>query len=113
MREGIYKVDYAGEMGLGFALLVIETGMVVGADAMGGTYDGTYEWNERTATLDVDVEVRVPEGVQLVQGQMAPAGGLTFRASCSFSREAVKEVVIARTEYGPVSVVIDLLRPFP
>ena len=112
MREGIYKVDYAGRMGLGFAVLVIDTGMVVGADAMGGTYDGTYSWNEVTRRVDVIVNVKVPEGVMLVQGQVAPAGGLTFDVSCSFSREAVNELVPANTDFGRVDVVIDLLRAF-
>ena len=112
MREGFYKVDYAGAWGLGFAVLVFDSGVVVGADAMGGTYDGTYEWNPVTSQLDVQVQVKIPAGVTVVQGQVAPEGGLTFSASCSFSREARNEIVKATTELGDVHVAIDLLRAF-
>ena len=112
MREGFYKVDYAGVWGLGFAVLVFDSGVVVGADAMGGTYDGTYEWNPATSQLHVQVQVKIPAGVTVVQGQIAPEGGLTFTASCSFSREARNDVVQATTELGPVEVAIDLLRTF-
>ena len=112
MREGFYKVDYAGTWGLGFAVMVFDSGVVVGADAMGGTYDGTYEWNPATSQLDVQVQVKIPAGVTVVQGEVAPEGGLTFSASCSFSREARNEIVKATTELGDVQVAIDLLRAF-
>ena len=74
--------------------------------------DGTYEWNPATSQLHVQVQVKIPAGVTIVQGQIAPEGGLTFTASCSFSREARNDVVQATTELGPVEVAIDLLRTF-
>ena len=112
MREGFYKVDYAGVWGLGFAVLAFDSGVVVGADALGGSYDGTYEWNPATSQLDVQVQIQVPAGVTVVQGQVAPEGGLTFTASCSFPREARNEVVRAKTDLGEVNVAINLLRAF-
>lgn len=112
MQEGFYRIDYAGAAGLGFALLAMDSGVVLGTDIMGSFYDGTYNWNPRTSQLDVQVTVKVLPGVTVVQGTVAPEDGLTFTGSCSFSREARNEVVEATTSLGPVKVAIDLLRPF-
>ena len=112
MREGFYKVDYQGLVGMGFALLALDSEMVVGADFAGGVYDGTYKWNPRTERLDVDVTVQIPEGVQVVQGQIAPKGGLTFNVKCSFPREPNNEVVEARSNLGNLLVRIQLLRAY-
>lgn len=116
MREGFYKVDYAaeahGEIGIGFALLALDTGMVVGADVTGGRYDGSYEWNERTQHLEMVVTAWIPEGVRAVQGHTAGPGGLEFEVRCSFPREPENQVVQADTSLGPVALRITLLRAF-
>ena len=113
MREGFYRVDYVGVAGLGFAIIVLDTGIVVGADVTGGVYDGTFEWNEQTQLLDIAASGWVPEGVQLVQGTVAPAGGLNFNIQCSFPREPDNVVVPATTDFGPVKVCVRYLRAFP
>lgn len=41
-REGFYAISYEGTAGAGFGVIVLDTGELVGADAMGGEYDGTY-----------------------------------------------------------------------
>ena len=51
---------------MGFAVIVLETGMIVGADEMGGVHDGTCEWNEGTKLLELELKVLVPEGVPAV-----------------------------------------------
>ena len=116
MREGFYKVDYAaeadGEINIGFALLALDTRMVVGADITGGLYDGSYEWNERTQLLDLTVAAWIPEGVTVVQGQTAGPGGLKFEVRCSFPREPDGRIVEADTSLGPVALRIFLLRAF-
>ena len=112
MREGFYKLDYLGRTGMGFAVIALDTDMVVGADPFGGVYDGTFQWNERTQLLDVKVKVKVPEGVWVVQGQTAGPGGLEFDAECSFPRAPDNRPVMARTSLGDVAVQISLLRAF-
>lgn len=104
MREGFYKADYQGTSGMGVAVLTLDSGKVAGADTTGGTYRGTYEWNEQKQLLDANVTVSIPEGVQVVQGQIAPPGGLKFDVKCSFPREPDNEVVEAASEFGPLSI---------
>ena len=112
MREGFYKVEYQGETGLGFAVIALETGIVVGADFGGGIYDGTYKWNEQKQLLETNVTVQVPEGVPLVQGHTAGPGGCTFEVKCSFPREPDNKVVDAISDLGTLHVRIYLLRAF-
>ena len=113
MREGFYRIEYEGETGLGFAVLALETNMVVGADAGGGTYDGKYVWNAGSQLLDMKVSVWVPEGAWVVQGQIAPAGGLRFDVECSFPRIPDNQTIVAKTDLGPVAVQFQLIREFP
>ena len=112
MREGFYKVDYAAGAGDGFALLALDSGRVVGADCVGGLYDGSYEWNGRTELLVVVVTARIPEGESVVQGHVAGPGGLEFKVYCSFPREPDGQIVEADTTLGPVALGISLLRAF-
>ena len=112
MREGIYKVDYQGIAGLGFAMLILESGTVTGADVTGGFYDGTYEWNEQTRLLDIAVQVDVSEGTVLVMGNAAPPGGLRFGVRCSFPRDPDNQTINAETDFGPIVVRVQLLRSF-
>ena len=112
MREGIYKVDYQGITGMGFAVMILESGTVTGADVIGGIYDGTYEWNEQTRLLDVALEVAVSEGSVLVMGNVAPPGGLKFGVRCSFPRDPNNQTVSAETDFGPIVVRVQLLRSF-
>ena len=39
MKEGFYRIDYAGFAGSGFAIIVFDTGIIVGSDMVGGRYD--------------------------------------------------------------------------
>ena len=98
---------------LGFAIMVLDTGIVIGADVTGGVYNGTYEWNEQTQLLDMEATGLVPEGVQLVQGMVAPAGGQNLEVKCSFPREPDNVVVPATTNFGLVQVCVRFLRGFP
>lgn len=112
MREGFYKIDYQGQYGMGFAVLALDSGMVVGADFTGGIYDGEYEFNRDTRQIDATVKVRVKEGTPLVQGVFASAGGMTFDVTCSFPRKPENMLIEAKTDIGDIVFRIDLLRSF-
>ena len=112
MREGIQKVDHQGIEGMGMALMILEARKATGADVAGGIYDGGHVWNNQAELLDVDVDVAMPEGVVLVTGEEAPAGGLTFWVRCSFPRDPSNQSARAETGFGPVDVRIQLLRTY-
>jgi hypothetical protein len=74
-REGFYAVYYgtgaAGAADNGMAVLVLDTGLVVGCGPNGTTYDGTYEFNSATGLLDATVVMRLAQGTALVTGSAA------------------------------------------
>ena len=60
MREGFYSIAFTGMKGWGFGVVTFDTGEIVGADAAGATYDGTYTFNQKTEMIDAEVEVFGP-----------------------------------------------------
>ena len=52
-REGFWVAQYTGKWGRGAAVLVLDTGKVVGCDAFGGVFDGAYSFDQRANTLEV------------------------------------------------------------
>ena len=113
MREGFYKIDYQGQYGMGFAVLALDTGIVVGADFTGGTYDGTYVWNPETRRIDASVKVHAKAGTVLVQGVDVPPEGLRFEVKCSFPRKPENMLITAETDFGKIVFRMDFLRYFP
>src|SRR2546425_11053848 len=85
--EAFYSVRFAvapgpNEVAWGVAMLVFESGRIVGADSAGAWYDGEYQLDS-DGILKAQGTVRIPPGVRAVQGVTAGVGGL----SISFSFE--------------------------
>jgi hypothetical protein len=113
-KEGFYQIRYAGPAGQGFGIAVLDSGLVVGVDMVGGRYDGTYKYNQTTDQLDLEVTVWVPPGVWLVQGVPAQSEPHIFKASASISRNWTGEQTFTGdTEFGQVVFWLSKLRDFP
>jgi hypothetical protein len=67
MAKLFYAISFAGRGGTGGGVLVFDdSGVVVGVDAAGVTYDGTFKIEH--GRLEAKVQVGVPTGVVLVTG---------------------------------------------
>jgi hypothetical protein len=75
-KEGFWRVGYRNEFGGGgWALIVLDTGQIVGVDAWGGTWDGTYEYDPRNNNITMRLTVALsPEAVSTVTGRSSPTG---------------------------------------
>ncbi len=114
MKEGFYSIVFIGEGGdKGVGLIVLYTGLVVGADEAGGKYDGTYEFNPRSEMIDIDIVVTIPPGVQTVMGAPALPEKTQFPIKASFPRETPEHPIQVNTPFGPIKVVVRFLRGFP
>ena len=111
MKEGFYRVDFTGVADWGFGLIALDTGEIVGCDIGGGIFDGTYDFNHGTNTVDATVTFTATEAVGLVQG-VTLAPGQTFGVRVSFPKDAEGVVVQADTDLGPVNVKMTCLREF-
>lgn len=106
--QGFYALYYTGISGFGHAVLIMKDGLVIGADATGGVYDGTYQ----TVDNDIKVEVNltVPAGATLVTGQSLPEA-LTQKIVATLpSHFASGSPVSISTPMGPVNVIFKKLR---
>ncbi|GAA0288293.1 hypothetical protein [Rhodovulum strictum] len=107
--EGFYAVYYTGIAGFGHAVLVINDGIVTGADATGGVYDGTYKVSA-SGSFSIEVVLTVPAGTTLVTGQTLPdALRQTIIADLNASF-ANGQPVPLQTQLGPVNVIFKKLR---
>ena len=114
MKEGFYSITYKGAEGdLGFGILVLDTGAVIGADVAGARYDGTYVYNPKTEMIDTKLKLTVPAGVWLVTGVPAQDKEWSFNFVASFPRETSETPFRVDTPTGPVNVIIRYLRGFP
>lgn len=106
--QGFYALYYTGIAGFGHAVLVMNDGIITGADVTGGVYDGTY--TVENDAIDIKVDFVVPSGATLVTGQslMEPLKqSVTANLSLHF---ADGHPVPINTPMGPVNVIFKKLR---
>lgn len=114
MKEGFYSVAYKGLAGSGFGMLALDTGAVVGADAMGGVYDGSYAFNPATNLVDLEIMAVLPAGLWPVQTGVPLQKPISFPVKVSLPRAVgVEKSAIAQTPLGPVTVLFRKIRNFP
>ena len=110
--DGIYKVTFRGAADWGIGLLELRDRIVAGADAAGATYDGTYEETDTEITLDLNMTV--PPGVTLVQGQPARSTQYSVPFYVTIPKQSIAEGTPVSVELppGPVNVIVTRLREF-
>jgi hypothetical protein len=64
--NGFYGAYLTGSAGQGFAMLIFKDGVIIGVDASGVKYDGTYAYTENGYSIKLNVAV--PANTLLVQG---------------------------------------------
>ena len=111
-REGFWHVTYEGEAGGGFAILVFDTGRVIGAGVLGATFDGTYEHDPRAGGQRFDVKcTATKQDTPLAQGTILRKGD-TFRIQGVLPTELASVIVELQTDRGPVRAAFEKLRDF-
>ena len=107
--EGFYSVYYTGVAGFGHSVLDITGGIVAGADATGGVYDGTYKLGE-AGTVSIEVSLTVPAGATLVTGQtLQQSYSQTIKAELPANFASGQHVPV-QTPLGPVNAIFKKLR---
>lgn len=72
MTTTMYAMRYHGATGAGVGALCFGNGKVIGLDAGGGHYNGSY--TENAGRFQVKVAITAPNGARLVTGQPIGAG---------------------------------------
>jgi hypothetical protein len=107
--NGIYAAYLTGSAGQGFAMLVFRGGTIVGVDAAGVKYDGTYI--DTGNAFSVRLKVSLPPNTLLVQGVTTGAQGdeseLEFLMPADFLSQAFLRI---NAKHGPVNAKLVKLR---
>lgn len=111
--EGFYSIVYVGNAGVGAGVLVFDTNIVVGADAGGGLYDGTYTVDTRRNVIDVNVTLTVAPGVGLVLGVPPQPYAYKVPIQASIPRGVAQNQFTINTPYGSATVLMRKIRDFP
>lgn len=110
--QGFYAVYYTGVAGFGHAILVINDGIVTGADATGGVYDGSYTTGDNDE-FEIEVTLKVPAGATLVTGQSLSEDFSQTITAKLHSGFADGQPVPVQTPMGPVNAIFKKLRGIP
>lgn len=111
--EGIYAMYYTGHLGSGEGLLMLKSGVVAGADAIGGIYDGSYT-KEEGGTLNVHVRLTIPPGTALVTGGSAGQNPMVFEIPAQLPENFANGQAIAlNTPTGPINIIFKKIRDLP
>ena len=112
-KEGFWAVQYAGPFGSGFGMLALDTQIVVGADAFGGIWDGTYAFDNGRNAFDVVLTLKFPpEVVSAVTGQ-GGAGAHEETITFSLPNDFDEQTISLSTNLGPVNAKFRKIRDFP
>lgn len=103
LDDGIYGVSFAADDGAdsgagdarGEGLLVLRGGTVLGSDAFGGVFRGSYHYDDKRGAAVVELQLAVPPNGVLVTGYEAgPEGAsLDIRASFAPARPVTSAVI--------------------
>jgi hypothetical protein len=109
--EGFYAGYFTGEAGHGLGLFVFNNGTIVGIDALGVRFDGTYRIIEAGTGFSVSVTVTAPAGGQLVQGTSTGDTGLIYNVDATLPVDIENSSFLTLpTPFGAVNVRLKKLR---
>lgn len=109
--DGFYAGYFTGAAGNGLGLFVFNNGVIVGIDALGVRFDGTYKTTENNTGFSISVTVTAPAGGQLVQGVSTGDTGLTYQVAATVPVDFENaNFLTLPTPFGAVNVRLKKLR---
>jgi hypothetical protein len=110
MLDGIYLITFRGRADWGMGMLILQRGVITGADTGGALYDGSYL--ECGANLQLKLTLTVPPGATLVQGTPAQPNQYSISSETTLPTKALLsgEPILVQLPPGPVNVIFRRLR---
>jgi hypothetical protein len=109
--SALYVMRYSGQSSVGAGCIYVGKGIISGADAGGGYYDGSY--TEQAGRIKGTVKLTAPKGATLVTGQQLPPGAalpLTMDWPKDFGNGSPQTVLVSG---HPVKVEFEKLKDIP
>jgi hypothetical protein len=108
--DGFYSAYTTGKQGQGFAMIVLMADRLIGADATGFLFDGTYSTSDKT--VSVSMSITAPPNMPRVQGGLTGPEGESSHIDFDIPRDfALRDFIRIETKEGPVNVKLVKLNP--
>ncbi|MCH4561280.1 hypothetical protein ACVILI_001883 [Mesorhizobium sp. USDA 4775] len=109
--DGFYTAYFSGVSGTSIGMFVFKDGVVVGADAGGGRYDGEYTMTADGSHVEAKLRFTLPVGNLSITGIAAEAEPLSIEVPLQlpieFNRNDVHRI---ETPLGPINAKFDKIR---
>lgn len=109
--DGFYAAYFTGSAGNSIGIFVSRDGIVAGADAGGGRYDGTYRISDDRRKVLTDIRFNLPVGNYSITGLTADAQPITvdihLELPIEFNRNDIHRL---ETPIGPINAKFDKIR---
>jgi len=110
MLDGFY-VGYMAANEYGVVLFVFKGSNIVGVDAGGVKFDGSYAQDDTTKAYRGNITVDAPPNIDLVQGVNTGANGLRYEVPFTMPETFLSAPFIkVDTPFGPVNIKFEKLR---
>lgn len=107
--DGFYVGYFTGDAGNGLAMFIFLNGVIVGVDAGGVRFDGTYQ--SQGEGFKMAVTITAPPGGMLIQGVATGESGLTYQVERLVPADLeTLDYLTFPTPYGPVNARFKKLR---
>jgi hypothetical protein len=107
--NGFYAAYLTGSAGQGLAMLIFRNGAIVGVDAAGAKYDGTY--TDTGTGFAVKLKVALPPNILLVQGASTGPAGDSSELELQLPADFLSQPFIrVNAKHGAVNVKLAKLR---
>lgn len=111
--DGIYSAYFAGIAGNSFGMFVFKEGIISGADAGGGKYNGYFEIAEDENSLSGMITFILPIGNQSITGAAATSEPIVFKVPIKLPTDINStDVHTIQTPAGPINAKFEKLRGF-
>jgi len=111
LLDGFYVGYMTAASGYGVVLFVFQGNVVVGVDAGGVKFDGSFLHDDDTGTYQGNIRVDAPPNISLVQGIPTGPSGLKYTVPFSLPADFLTSPFIkVETPFGAVNVKLEKLR---
>ncbi|MBD9493183.1 hypothetical protein [Ensifer sp. ENS01] len=109
--DGIYSAYLAGTAGTSFGMFLLKDGVIAGADAGGGSYDGNYTLSPDGGSWTGSISFTLPVGGSTITGQVSTQEPIKIDVPIKLPLNfASSDFVRIETPTGPLNARFVLVR---
>lgn len=111
--DGFYVGYFTGATGSSIGMFIFADGKVVGADAGGGKYDGSYELIKNETEMEGTIKFVLPVGNHSITGVLAEIEPIHIEVPIRLPTKInIQDIHKIETPMGPINAKFEKIRDF-